>query len=159
MKKVLVLFVLIIAGMVSYAATLSFSANTGDAELDVTLSDINVEAKADIGGFSAELSISSGVSEKEISTMITVEKMEPADVYFAVEMAKVQNIPVEKVVTVYKKNKGKGWGAVAKELGIKPGSKEFKALKGKAKEKKEKGSKKEKGDKKESGDKKEKSKK
>ena len=40
--------------------------------------------------------------------------------------------PVATVVDVYRKNKAKGWGFVAKELGIKPGSKEFKALKDKS---------------------------
>jgi hypothetical protein len=30
---------------------------------------------------------------------------------------------------VYKQSKGKGWGVIAKELGIKPGSPEFHALK------------------------------
>ena len=141
MKKVLMLMLAALMAVGVYAATLSFA--TGDAELDITLGDINVQAKADVGGFSAELSISSGVSEKEITTLISVEKMEPADVYMAVEIAAIQNISVEKVVTVYKSNKTKGWGAIAKELGIKPGSKEFKELKGKAKEKKEKGNKKE----------------
>jgi hypothetical protein len=33
------------------------------------------------------------------------------------------------VVDVYKKNRGKGWGVIAKSLGIKPGSPEFHALK------------------------------
>ena len=140
MKKILMFVLMGLLGMGAYSATLSFS--TGDAELDVNLGEINVQAKADIGGFSAELSVSSGVSEKEITTLITVEKMEPADVYMAVEIAGIQKITVEKVVESYKKNKGKGWGVIAKELGIKPGSKEFKELKDKAKSKKEKKNKK-----------------
>jgi hypothetical protein len=37
--------------------------------------------------------------------------------------------PFEKVYPTYKKNRGKGWGVIAKELGIKPGSPEFHALK------------------------------
>jgi len=35
------------------------------------------------------------------------------------------------VIDSYRKNKSKGWGALARDLGIKPGSKEFKALKDK----------------------------
>jgi hypothetical protein len=35
----------------------------------------------------------------------------------------------ERVVDVYNSGKSKGWGALAKELGIKPGSAEFHALK------------------------------
>jgi hypothetical protein len=37
--------------------------------------------------------------------------------------------PTEDVVRKYKSGKGQGWGALAKSLGIKPRSKEFKALK------------------------------
>jgi hypothetical protein len=42
------------------------------------------------------------------------------------QMARTQP---EKVMQVYTPNKKKGWGAIAKELGIKPGSAEFHALK------------------------------
>ena len=35
----------------------------------------------------------------------------------------------DRVMAVYTPNKKKGWGAIAKELGIKPGSAEFHALK------------------------------
>jgi hypothetical protein len=37
--------------------------------------------------------------------------------------------PAERVMDEYKSGKGKGWGVIAKSLGIKPGSKEFHALK------------------------------
>jgi hypothetical protein len=37
--------------------------------------------------------------------------------------------PPETVVQTYQTHKGKGWGVIAKELGIKPGSREFHALK------------------------------
>jgi hypothetical protein len=36
---------------------------------------------------------------------------------------------IDVVTAQYKKNKGRGWGALAKSLGIKPGSPEFHALK------------------------------
>jgi hypothetical protein len=42
------------------------------------------------------------------------------------QMARTQP---ERVLAVYKPNRKKGWGAIAKELGIKPGSAEFHALK------------------------------
>jgi len=38
--------------------------------------------------------------------------------------------PTSSIIEKYKASKGKGWGGVAKSLGIKPGSKEFHALKG-----------------------------
>lgn len=45
------------------------------------------------------------------------------------KMAEMSHKPPEKVIDVYKANKGKGWGVMAKNMGIKPGSAEFKALK------------------------------
>ena len=37
--------------------------------------------------------------------------------------------PTDYVIRQYRSGKGKGWGALAKSLGIKPGSSEFHALK------------------------------
>jgi hypothetical protein len=44
-------------------------------------------------------------------------------------VGQVASQPVEVVTKEYQTNKGKGWEAIAKNLGIKPGSKEFHALK------------------------------
>ncbi len=49
--------------------------------------------------------------------------------YFAAALSKLSGKPISVVIDLYKSNKSKGWGALAKELGIKPGSKEFKLLK------------------------------
>jgi len=72
--------------------------------------------------------------------------MEPADVYYASVLSSASGKPISDVVGLYKDKKG--WGAVAKELGIKSGSEEFHELKantmkksGKDKEKKTKGDK------------------
>ena len=44
-------------------------------------------------------------------------------------LAKIINRPVDVVVNEYNANKGQGWGVIAKQLDIKPGSKKFHALK------------------------------
>jgi hypothetical protein len=44
-------------------------------------------------------------------------------------LGEMSNKPPEYVIKEYKERKGKGWGVLAKSLGIKPGSKEFHALK------------------------------
>jgi len=54
---------------------------------------------------------------------------EPADAYMVFRMGELSHQPVERVVDEYKEDRGKGWGVMAKRLGIKPGSKEFHALK------------------------------
>ena len=92
--------------------------------------------------FAADLSAEFGIPASKLSEMRTAG-MSNGDLYFACELSRQAKKPIDAVIDQYKKNKGKGWGAIAKELGVKPGSPEFKALKTKSGEKarKEKGKK------------------
>ncbi len=111
------------------AAAQSFSFNTGDAGLDVTLNSINVQAQGDMGPYTADLSVSFGVAQPQIRTWITVDRLQPAEVYLALELSRSSGKPPATVIAMYKRDRGRGWGAVARSLGIKPGSPAFKALK------------------------------
>lgn len=126
--------------------------NTGSKELDSDLSTINVNAKGDLGGFKVELSKEFDVSTKDIDGLFSLG-MEPGEVYLSLEISKITGNSVEKVGDSYKTNKGKGWGVIAKEMGIKPGSSEFHQLKGNSKAKKDKGNSKSKGNKGNNGNK------
>lgn len=114
---------------------------TGSLKLDGDLNRINVEAKADFGKFKAEMGTSYNIAESRIDYYHAELKMEPADIYFALEISNVTRRPVDEIVRVYTDNRGNGWGKIAQQLGIKPGSAEFHALKGKVKNKAEKGGK------------------
>lgn len=140
MKK-LFLPVFIVACMTAGAQNFSLSAKSGDTELDASLSDINVKAKADIKLFKKDLSVEFNIGESKIDKMLEIQ-LSPADVYMVCEVATATKKEPDAVVECYKKNKDKGWGVIAKEMGIKPGSAEFHALKNKAKNKKGKGPKK-----------------
>jgi hypothetical protein len=129
-------FILAVASLPLAAQAFSFG--TGDATLDVSLNSINVQAQANIGPYTADLSVAFGVEQPQIQAWMTVDKMQPAEVYLVLELGKLSGKPPAAVVTVYRQNKGKGWGAVAKALGIKPGSAAFKALKANASEKEQK---------------------
>jgi len=107
----------------------SLSAPTGDVNLDATLRGVNVEAQASLPTFYSSVSVSFGVPAPVVEHLVTVQMMSPADAYVAVRVATITNRSVDVVVTEYKRNKGKGWGVIAKNLGIKPGSKEFHELK------------------------------
>ena len=113
-------------------AAQTFSFNTGDASLDVTLNSLNVQASADVGPFTAELSASFGVAQPQIKVWMAEERLQPAEVYLVLELGRIASRPPASVIAVYRVNKKKGWGAVAKALGIRPGSPEFKALKSSA---------------------------
>ncbi len=116
-------------------AAQSFSFATGDSSLDVTLNSMNVQASANIGPYEADLSVSYGVPQAQIQTWITVDKLQPAEVFLALDLGRISHRPPATVIEAYRKNRGKGWGSVARSLGIRPGSPEFKALKSSAVEK------------------------
>jgi len=120
---------LIIAAAAAGAQTLSFG--LGDAALEASLNDIGASAKVDLPGFTAEVSLQWGIPQVQIQTSLA-QGLAPAEVYLAAGLANISGKPIAVVIDSYKKNKAKGWGAVAKDLGIKPGSKEFKALKDKS---------------------------
>lgn len=54
---------------------------------------------------------------------------EPADAFMVFQLGQLARQPTDRVLQVYQSGEGKGWGAMAKDLGIKPGSPEFHALK------------------------------
>jgi hypothetical protein len=130
---ILVLIVGLLANMSVFGEepeiTVSFNPDTGDAEFDVMLGNINITAEANLPEFITNLSVRYNVSEEELEPLITEEEMTPADTFLAVALADFTDKALEEVVEEYKTNKDKGWGFIAKQLGIKPGSKEFHALK------------------------------
>jgi hypothetical protein len=98
------------------------------AELQSFLDNLNIQARADMNGFSVKLAAQFGVPLPQVQAIIkTVEH--PADAFMCLQLSQMAKKQPEMVVQTYKSNKGKGWGVIAKELGIKPGSPEFHALK------------------------------
>ena len=92
------------------------------------ISGFNIQAEADPSGFRARLATRFKIGDAQINIVLdNVEK--PADAYMVLKLGEMSNVPTENVIEEYKSGKGKGWGALAKRLGIKPGSSEFHALK------------------------------
>lgn len=98
------------------------------SDLDVFVSNLNVQAQADLGAFKVRLSTQFGVPAARVDAVMASVKT-PGDAYMCFRVGQVASKPVEVVTKEYQTNKGKGWGVMAKNLGIKPGSKEFHDLK------------------------------
>ena len=96
--------------------------------LDSFLAEIDITARADLGAFKADLRLSFNVSDSDVSGLFEVMS-DPSDVYMCLRIGEVADQPIEMVVAEHKKHNGQGWGVIAKNLGIKPGSAEFHALK------------------------------
>lgn len=104
--------------------------NTGDTQLNSSLVQIDVNASVNFSLFKSDVSTTYSVAPAKVDTWSVEFGLKAGDIYLILEMSKILSKPVDDVATVYNTNKKKGWGAIAKELGIKPGSAEFKALKG-----------------------------
>ena len=96
--------------------------------LEVFLNDLNVQARADMPGFSVKLSTQFGVPLPQVQAVVA-KVGAPADAFMCFELGHMSRRPYETVVQTYQTHKGQGWGVIAKSLGIKPGSPEFHALK------------------------------
>jgi hypothetical protein len=90
--------------------------------------DFNIRAEADPSGFRARIAARFIIGDTQINAVLSsVER--PADAYIVLRLGEMSAKPTNYVIEKYRSGKGKGWGALAKSLGIKPGSKEFHALK------------------------------
>jgi hypothetical protein len=98
------------------------------AGLDDFLANVNIQARADLPGFSAKISTQFGVPLPKVQAVVQTVR-EPADAFMVFQLGQMSGKQPERVMEVYGPGKGKGWGVIAKELGIKPGSTEFHALK------------------------------
>ena len=120
MKLLKILFVAAIMLLPVSSATIA-----GDFDW---IKDLNIKAEADSSGFRVRLAARFQVGNTEINTVLSnVEK--PADAYIVLRLGEMSRQSTDHVIKQYKSGKGKGWDVLAKSLGIKPGSKEFHALK------------------------------
>ena len=120
MKSIKILFVV---STILFLA--SSSAVAGDFDW---IKDFNIQAQADPSGFRVRLATRFKVGDATIDAVLSnVEN--PADAYIALRLGEMSKQPTDRVIEAYKSGKGSGWGVIAKKLGIKPGSKEFHALK------------------------------
>jgi hypothetical protein len=96
--------------------------------LDGFMHNLNIRARADMPGFSAQVSTQFGVPLPRVEAVIRMVDT-PADAFMCFQLAEMSRKPYDTVTQVYQTHRGQGWGVIAKRLGIKPGSSEFHALK------------------------------
>lgn len=92
------------------------------------IKSLNIRAEADRSGFRTRLATRFSIDDAQINAVFgSVER--PADAYMLFRLREMSARPMDHVIRKYRSKKGKGWGALAKSLGIKPGSREFHTLK------------------------------
>ncbi len=114
--------------MVSVTALLVSSAVAVAAGDFVWVRDLNRRAQADRPGYIETLAARFRTGNAEIDAVLS-SVARPADAYMVFRLGEMSGRPTDYVLERYRTERGKGWGALAKSLGIKPGSSEFHALK------------------------------
>ena len=109
--------------------TVGWNPRSGDVWVDTWLGDINRYGARYREPFIDELVRYHDAPRPLVVELLDRRRWTPGDVYYACALASILGRPCRYVVDMYEADRGQGWGAVAKRLGIKPGSAEFHRLK------------------------------
>lgn len=109
--------------------TFGWNPRTGDVWVDTWLSDMNHYGSRYRQPFIDEMVRYHGAPRDLVTDLLLERHWAPGDIYYACALAQVIGRPCRYVVDEWDRSHGEGWGAVAKRLGIKPGSAEFHRLK------------------------------
>lgn len=127
MKKIILICLILFANNLFAQEIARIEFNTGDKEIETHLNNVNVYATANYDVFKNDLKIKFGAVLEDVDRYIVKEKIAPAEVYYGYCLANATGKPFISIMQM--RSDKNGWGAIAKDLGIKPGSKEFHALK------------------------------
>jgi len=93
------------------------------------LDSLSVSASSNQSGFNTRLGVRFHLGGAELQAVVR-DSGGPADAYMVLRLAEISHQPRQVVIREYRQyRKAKAWGKLARKLGIKPGSKEFHALK------------------------------
>jgi len=96
--------------------------------LNVFLNDLNQQAATDRHRYNTRLNNQFNIPFSRTESIVrSVDS--PAHTFMLFQLGVMSGKPFDTIFNTYKKDRKKGWGAMAQQLGIKPGSPEFHALK------------------------------
>jgi hypothetical protein len=98
------------------------------ADLESFLRSVDAKAKSDIRSFNSQLAAQFGIPVPNVEAIMK-SVPRPADAFMVLHVSQTTHQDPDRVLKTYHEHRGKGWGAVAQRMGIKPGSPEFHALK------------------------------
>lgn len=107
--------------------SISFSSHVKAKDFD-WLNDLSIQATADPSGFRVRLGTRFDLGDAQIRAVIE-QVNSRSDAYMVLRLGELSHRPINDVLDVYRSGQQRGWGNMAKSLGIKPGSREFHALK------------------------------
>lgn len=120
-----------LTGVHAGAQDFSFGWNprSGDVWIDSQLSDVNRYGSRYRQPFVDEMVRYYGAPRDLVTDLLGERNWAPGDVYYACAIAQILGRPCRYVADIWERDHDQGWGKVARQLGIKPGSDEFHRLK------------------------------
>lgn len=109
--------------------TSDWSPRTGDAAVDATLADINQYAARYPDAFADEIVRYHAAPRALVDALLQNPQWTPGDIYYACALAQTAGQPCRAVAEQWQRDHGQGWGAIARGIGVQPGSPEFERLK------------------------------
>lgn len=106
-----------------------YSPRTGDSWVDGQLGELNSLAGAAREQFIDEMVDAFGAPRYLVNELLDTRHWVAGDVYYACALAYQLRRPCTDVARAHEQDRTRGWGELARELGIRPGSKQFQALK------------------------------
>lgn len=94
----------------------------------VWVRDFNIRTRADSAAFKARLADRFGADDAQVSAVID-DVSKPSDAYIVLRLEEMSGQPLDRVMAEYEYGRKKGWDVIAKRLGIRPGSGEYRKLK------------------------------
>ncbi len=116
-------------GVVAQDFVFGFNPRSGDVWVDTQLRDMNNYGYRYREPFIDEMVRYHGAPRNLVRDLLINERWAPGDIYYACSIASIIGRPCRYVVDEWERDHGQGWGAMAKRMGIKPGSAEFHRLK------------------------------
>ncbi|HEY9053796.1 MAG TPA: hypothetical protein VIO60_03150 [Rectinemataceae bacterium] len=101
-----------------------------DEELAATIKDLDMEGEGDPTLILTKLAEEFGVELVALQGYFEAGAS-PGELWLALEISAATSMPLSEAVVLAEGENGHGWGTLAKVLGVKPGSNDFMALKGK----------------------------
>jgi len=114
--------------MLSLAASLAGLSSLAHADLDSFLRSVNNQALSDMKNFNSKLSSQFGIPVPNVDAIVR-SVPNPADAFMVLQLSQMSHLEPSVVLQKYQRSQGQGWGRLAQDLGIRPGSPEFHALK------------------------------
>jgi len=98
------------------------------ADVDAYIDNMNIYASRHFDDFRVDLMTHFGISNPRFN--ILIKKVEsPGDLAVSLWLGKKTSNPIDDVIRQYRIHHNKGWGVISRELGVKPGTPTFHALK------------------------------